>query len=224
GRLRRRLCKRCIFRRFVGECTPLAGRGWNERNLSMKILVVGIGAVGGYFGGRLLQAGRDVTFFVRPQRREELVKRWLHIRRPHGDISLSSPPTITADELRDRHFDLALLSCKAPDLEALTTGFAPAVGKYTRILPLLNGMRHMDVLDERFGRDRVLGGVAMISATRDGSADIVQFTPLQKILLGVRSAAGIDESSKIAAALSNAGFPVEASDNILQDMWDKWVF
>jgi 2-dehydropantoate 2-reductase len=190
----------------------------------MKILVVGLGAVGGYFGGRLLQAGREVTFFVRPQRQADLAKRGLHIRSPNGDVVLPSPPTITADELDNTHFDLALLSCKAPDLEPLINAFAPAVGKQTRILPLLNGIRHLDVLDERFGRDRVLGGVAMISATRDASGDIVQFTPLQRILFGVRSSSIAGESSKIAAALSDAGFPLEARDNIVHDMWDKWVF
>jgi 2-dehydropantoate 2-reductase len=190
----------------------------------MKILVIGTGAVGGYFGGRLVQAGRDVTFFVRPQRKQELASRGLQIRSPYGDFHLTAPATITANELEGRHFDLALLSCKAPDLEPIVAAFTPAIGKQTRILPLLNGMRHLDVLDERFGPERVLGGVAMISATRDVSGDIVQFTPLQKILFGGRSSSLKQEVPAILATLSNAGFPVEATDNILQDMWDKWVF
>jgi 2-dehydropantoate 2-reductase len=190
----------------------------------MKILVIGTGAVGGYFGGRLLQAGRDVTFFVRPQRQKELAGRGLQIRSPYGDFHLPAPPTVTANELESTDFDLALLSCKAPDLEPIVDAVAPAIGKQTRILPLLNGMRHLDILDQRFGPERILGGVAMISAARDSSGDIVQFTPLQKILFGARSNSLKQEVPQILATLSNAGFPVEATDNILQDMWDKWVF
>ena len=107
----------------------------------MKILVVGAGAVGGYFGGRLLEQKRDVTFLVRPGRAAQLAASGLIIRSRMGDVSLASPPTVLAENLRSK-FDLILLSCKAYDLESAMASFAPAVGANTAILPLLNGMRH----------------------------------------------------------------------------------
>src|SRR5579862_8060020 len=117
----------------------------------MRILVVGAGAIGGYFGGRLIEAGRDVTFLVRPRRAAELASAGLIIKSAAGDVTVPSPPTVLAEEL-DSHFDLVLLSCKAYDLDSAIAAFAPAVGPQTAILPLLNGMRHLDVLDARFGR------------------------------------------------------------------------
>jgi len=117
----------------------------------MRILVVGAGAVGGYFGGRLLPAGRDVVFLVRERRAAQLARTGLAIRSSLGDVNLGSPPTVTADKLR-QSFDVILLSCKAYDLAAAVEAFAPAVGAQTAILPILNGMAHLDFLAERFGR------------------------------------------------------------------------
>ena len=129
----------------------------------MRFLVVGAGATGGYFGGRLLEAGRDVTFLVRPARAEQLAATGLVIASPAGDVTLRSPPTVLAAELRTP-FDAVILSCKAYDLDGAIESFAPAVGAGTAIVPLLNGMRHLDTLDARFGADRVLGGSCFITA------------------------------------------------------------
>src|ERR1700755_1185227 len=107
----------------------------------MRILVIGAGATGGYFGGRLLEAGRDVTFLVRPKRAAQLAETGLVIKSRFGDVALGPPPTVQASELR-RDFDLILLSCKAYDLDDAIDSFAAAVGPETVILPLLNGMRH----------------------------------------------------------------------------------
>src|SRR5216684_7282300 len=121
----------------------------------MRVLVVGAGAIGGYFGGRLLQAGRHVTFLVRLKRASELAGAGLVIKSPNGDVTLKNPPTIQADRLTEK-FDAVLLSCKAFDLDDAIKSFAPAMGPQTAIIPLLNGMLHLDVLDESFGKDRVL--------------------------------------------------------------------
>src|SRR6185295_18634623 len=118
----------------------------------MRILVVGAGAIGGYFGGRMLQAGADVTFLVRPKRAAELADAGLVIRSPLGDVTLKNPPKVQADKLAEK-FDVVLLSCKAFDLDDAIKSFAPAVGANTAIVPLLNGMKHLDVLDARFGRE-----------------------------------------------------------------------
>ena len=135
----------------------------------MRILVVGAGAIGGYFGGRLLEAGRDVTFLVRQRRAAELAKSGLVIKSAAGNLALPSPPMVLAERL-SASFDLILLSCKAYDLDGAIASFAPAVGPGTAILPLLNGMRHLDILEARFGRGAVLGGLCYIAATLTNSA------------------------------------------------------
>src|SRR6201999_2029193 len=115
-------------------------------------------------GGRMLQADADVTFLVRPRRAAELADAGLVIKSPLGDVTLKNPPALQADQLGEK-FDAVLLSCKAFDLDDAIKSFAPAVGPSTAIIPLLNGMKHLDVLDNKFGRARVLGGLCAIAAT-----------------------------------------------------------
>ena len=189
----------------------------------MRVLVVGAGAIGGYFGGRLLAAGRDVTFLVRPRRATELAATGLVIRSPSGDVKLKDPPVVQADKLSNE-FDVVLLSCKAFDLEDAIRSFAPAVGSKTAIIPLLNGMLHMDVLDKRFGRDRVLGGLCAIAATLNEYREIVQLAPMQSLSFGERDGKLSDRVRAIAQIMGSGRFGSAASEHIIQDMWEKWVF
>ena len=189
----------------------------------MRILVVGAGAIGGYFGGRLLQAGRDVTFLVRPRRAAQLAKTGLVIRSRFGDADLPSPPTVTVGALR-APFDLVLLSCKAYDLPDAAESLAPAVADNTAILPLLNGMKQIDFLTARFGERAVLGGLAVISTTLDAQGRIVHLDDSHMMAFGERDGARSARIEAVAAALSGAAFDAQLSDNILQQMWDKWVF
>jgi 2-dehydropantoate 2-reductase len=188
----------------------------------MRILVVGAGAIGGYFGGRLLEAGRDVTFLVRPRRAEQLARTGLSISSPSGNVELTAP-TVLADDLR-QPFDLILLSCKAYDLAGAMDSFAPAVGPHTAILPLLNGMRHLDTLEERFGGAAVLGGWCAISATLDAEGRVLHLAPMQSLPFGERDGRISDRVQAIAAAFAGAKFDSRASETILQEMWEKWVF
>lgn len=195
--------------------------------MTVRVLVVGAGAIGGYFGGRLLQAGRDVTFLVRPRRAAELASAGLVIKSPLGDLRLAAPPTILAENLRET-FDLVLLSCKAYDLAAAVNSFAAAVGPTTLILPLLNGMRHLDVLDERFGASRVLGGLCIIAATLDAERSVVHLNEHDSLVFGPRDGAERDgaRSERIRGVentLQNAGFDARLSDQIVHEMWEKWV-
>jgi 2-dehydropantoate 2-reductase len=188
----------------------------------MRTLVVGAGAIGGYFGGRLLEINRDVTFLVRPKRAAELASQGLKIRSRVGDVNLPRPATVLAENLRET-FDLVLLSCKAYDLADAITSFAPAVGPDTAILPLLNGMLHLDVLDQRFGRDRVLGGQCFIAVTvKDG--EIVHLVENHELSFGERNGALSDRINAIAQLMEGARFNAHASAEILQEMWEKWVF
>ena len=189
----------------------------------MRILVVGAGAIGGYFGGRLLQAGRDVTFLVRPRRAAELAAAGLVIKSPNGDVTLKDPPVVQADKLSDK-FDVVLLSCKAFDLDDAIRSFAPAVGPQTVILPLLNGMLHLDVLDRKFGHQRVLGGLCAIAATLNEHRQIVQLAPMQSLGFGERGGKLSDRVRAIAEAMAGGKFGAAASEQIIQDMWEKWVF
>jgi 2-dehydropantoate 2-reductase len=189
----------------------------------MRILVVGAGAIGGYFGGRMLQAGRDVTFLVRPKRAAELASAGLVIKSPNGDVTLKNPPTVQADKLNE-HFDLVLLSCKAFDLDDAIKSFAPAVGPRTAILPLLNGMRHLDVLEQRFGANAVLGGLCAIAATLNENREIVQLAPMQSLGFGERDGQISERVQAIAETMSSGQFGAAASRQVIHDMWEKWVF
>jgi 2-dehydropantoate 2-reductase len=189
----------------------------------MHILVVGAGAIGGYFGGRLAQAGRDVTFLVRPKRAAELAGAGLVIKSPHGDVTLKNPPAVQAGKLSEK-FDVVLLSCKAFDLEDAIKSFAPAVGPNTAIIPLLNGMRHLESLDSKFGRERVLGGLCAIAATLNEKREVVQLAPLQSLAFGERDGKLSDRVHAVAEVMASGKFDSAASETILQDMWEKWVF
>lgn len=188
----------------------------------MRVLVVGAGAIGGYFGGRMLQAGHDVTFLVRPRRASELASAGLVIKSPNGDVTLNNPPTVQADKLSDK-FDVVLLSCKAFDLEDAIKSFAPAVGDKTAIIPLLNGMLHLDALDKKFGAQHVLGGLCAIAATLNEKREVVQLQPMQSLAFGERAGGLSDRVRAIAETLSAIN-GAAASDHIMQDMWEKWVF
>jgi len=189
----------------------------------LRILVIGAGALGGYFGARLLSAGRDVTFLVRPGRAEALGKNGLVVRSQAGDLHLPSPPTVISERLKG-HYDLILLSCKAYDLDSAIQSFAPAVGDNTVIIPFLNGLRHIDVLNARFGEEKVFGGQCAISATMSANGEILHLVDLHTLGFGEQNGARSKRRDEIIAALSGANFIAEPSDNILQDMWEKWVF
>jgi 2-dehydropantoate 2-reductase len=200
--------------------THTQGSGPSIQN-SMKILVVGAGAVGGYFGARLAQAGRDVTFLVRPSRAQQLLSEGLRIVSPHGDLTLK-PKIVTVKEL-DGPFDIIFLSVKAQALDQAMDDMAPAVGPDTMIYPVLNGMRHIETLTRRFGEHSVLGGVCMVSTDLDEQGRIVQFTPMQKLNYGELSGEITSRIRSFDETMQNAGFETELSTGIDQAMWHKWV-
>src|SRR4051812_42020504 len=188
----------------------------------MRILIVGAGAIGGYFGGRMLQAGRDITFLVRPRRASELAAEGLVIKSPNGDVTLKNPP-VQVDTIKDK-FDAVVLSCKAYDLDDAVKSFAPAVGAQTAIIPLLNGMRHLDVLEKKFGPGCVLGGQCGIAVTLDEHRHVVQLAPMQSLSFGERDGGMSDRVRAIAEVFASGNFGSQASDNIMHEMWEKWVF
>ncbi|MBG0568892.1 ketopantoate reductase family protein [Actinoplanes aureus] len=180
----------------------------------MRVLVVGAGATGGYFGGRLLEAGRDVTFLVRPGRAARLAERGLRIK---GQAVLHPRTAVSGT------YDLVLLAVKSYHLEAAMADLAPAVGPRTVIIPLLNGMRHVDAMVGAFGAERAWGGVCMIHATLDADGDVVQMTGLHRIAYGPLDGGPDDRLEEVTATLTGAGFDARPSTAIVQEMWEKWV-
>jgi 2-dehydropantoate 2-reductase len=183
--------------------------------------LLGAGAVGGYFGARLAEAGRDVTFLVRAFRAKQLRRDGLCVISPHGDVLLT-PKLIGAGEI-DAPYDLVLLSVKAYALEAAIDDFAPAVGPETMILPVLNGMRHIDLLTQRFGEGAVLGGVCLVATEIDGKGRIVQMAEIQQLAYGERNGEATPRLQSFDTTLQSAGFDADLSTDITQAMGEKWV-
>jgi 2-dehydropantoate 2-reductase len=191
----------------------------------MRLLVLGAGGTGGYFGGRLAQAGVDVSFLVRPARAALLRERGLRIRSPLGDADLPVQ-VLTAEELGDAApFDLVLLSAKAYDLDSAMDAIAPAVDADARVLPLLNGLRHYDALDARFGFDRVLGGLCFISATLGADGEILHLGKPASMTFGERAGQAPDTRLQaLAAACAQAGIDHAHTPDIAQAQWVKYSF
>ena len=190
--------------------------------MGQRILVVGAGATGGFFGAHLAQAGRDVTVLVRPRRAEELRRAGLRIVSPLGDLTVT-PQLVTAAEL-DASFDVVLLGVKAFALESVLDDLAPAIGGDTLIVPFLNGMRHIDLLVQRFGEQPVLGGVCYVATTLDDEGRIVQVDPdLHTLIYGERDGTTTPRVRALDAVLHGAGFENRLSTDILLEMWEKWV-
>jgi len=194
----------------------------------MRILVIGAGAVGGYFGARLQKAGRDVTFLVRERRAEQLRRSGLRVIETQTGVDFTvQPKLLSAAELRGKpeSFDLVLLSTKAYQLAAAIEDFAPAVGRETVILPLLNGMSHLDALAARFGKKAVLGGSTRISADLDAEGRVIDMDELlHDIHFGELDAKVTPRIQAIDAVISGCGFHTVLEADITGFMWNKWTF
>ena len=187
----------------------------------MRILVVGAGAVGGYFGAYLAKAGRDVTFLVRPQRAQQLQHDGIRIVSPQGNLTIK-PQVVTSDQIH-APYDVIFLSVKSFTLDQAIADMAPAVGPDTMIYPALNGMRHMDILAHRFGSGPVLGGVCMVSTELDPDGRIIQFNEMQTLTYGERDGQVTPRIQQLDETFRDAGFETDLASNIMQAMWQKWV-
>lgn len=192
----------------------------------MKILILGAGAVGGYFGGRLLEAGGDVTFQVRPGRARQLALRHLVIESPLGDAKLQA--RTIEQSAGSGPFDLVIVSCKAYDLAQAIEAITPHVAKGAVVLPLLNGMRHNEDLRQRFGPDALVGGMCQIEATLSADGDVIHkskfarlvFGPFEEFPANDRVKRVVSDFAELAA---KANFTSSLQDPVDQALWDKWV-
>ena len=187
----------------------------------MKILILGAGAIGGYYGARLIQAGADVTFLVRPQRAALLATHGLVV---HSELGHFHAPvhTVTQDAVKP-DYDVIIVTCKGYDLDQAIEAITPAVGQATAILPFLNGLGAYDRLDQRFGQDRVLGGIAYIATILAENGAIRHMGTNDVVITGARTALLQERALALHALLAASPGARTFSNNITQALWDKWV-
>lgn len=188
----------------------------------MKTLILGAGAIGGYVGGRLHQSGADVTFLVRAARDEALQRDGLVIKSTKGDVTQKVKTVLRASE--GGPYDVVILSNKAYDLDSAIDAVAPAVGPTTTIVPLLNGMRHIDVLAATFGDAKVAGGLARVGVAMTADGTILHTSPFAAISFGERDGKPARPALvQLDAAIGKSGIDGGLHKNIVQDAWDKWI-
>lgn len=191
----------------------------------MRILFLGAGATGGYFGGRLAAAGRDVTFLVRPARAAALAG-GLRLKSTAGDATVAVKTIVAAPDgslPSGPGFDVVFLSCKAWDLAAAIAAIRPAMAGETFVVPLLNGLRHFDALDAAFGAARVLGGLCQIAATLGPEGEVVHTSRFHSLTFGERAGGRSTRVEALAKACLGANFVHEASENVMQALWEKFA-
>ncbi|CDF34485.1 unnamed protein product [Chondrus crispus] len=189
----------------------------------MRILMLGAGAIGGYFGGRMIAAGSDVTFLVRDRRAAQL-KDGLKIESPRGNATIRVN-TIVGGAQTDP-FDVIVLCCKAYALSGALEAIAPHVRPHIPILPLLNGYAHLDQIQDRFPEALVWGGIAGIAATLTEDGTVVQMNPNQFITAGTRMDQP-DSTAVLEALVSEmvrAEISATVTTSIEGSLWEKWTF
>lgn len=190
----------------------------------MRLLVLGAGAIGGYFGGRLVESGADVTFLVRPKRREQLRRDGLRVESALGNLRLKAR-TIDTAELQPG-YDFVLFTCKAYDLDSALDAIAPAMGHpgECAVLPLLNGLSHLERLDKRFGARNVMGGTCQINATVRKDGVIAHMDALQRLVFGERDGTKSPRAQALGEVFAKTKFDWLLSDDIVQELWEKLTF
>ncbi|HDR4422705.1 TPA: 2-dehydropantoate 2-reductase [Bacillus cereus] len=188
----------------------------------MRILVLGAGGVGGFFGGRLVEKGEDVTFLVRSKRKKQLEERGLVIRSINGDFSFQ--PKLITKENRTAPFDVILFSTKAYHLNEAIQDLKPFVGEHTVIIPLLNGIAHVSLLQKEFGEEKVIGGLCFIETTLNDQGEIVQTSAANRLVFGEMKHQDSERIQHISKAFAGTKSSFVLSGNITQDMWHKYLF
>jgi 2-dehydropantoate 2-reductase len=188
----------------------------------MKIAVVGVGGLGGYIGGRLARSGQDVTFLARGQRLAALRGNGLRVRSPDGAFVIQ-PLQATDDPADVGPVDLILFCVKTYDVETAAEGLRPLVGPGTALLPVQNGMAHIEQLRSILGPEVVLGGVAMLSAHSPAPGVIEQPGGPRTLEFGELGQETSARCTAIADAITTAEIEATVSPKIAERMWWKLV-
>jgi 2-dehydropantoate 2-reductase len=190
----------------------------------MRMLVLGAGAIGGYFGGRLVEANAaEVAFLVRPGRKAQLDRDGLVIESASAGSFRAPVTTLTAETVTPG-WDVVLLTAKAYDLDAAIEAIRPAVDDRTAVLPLLNGLSHIETLKAAFGAPRVLGGLAQIQATLAPDGTVRHLAPLHALQFGELDGSMSARVLALQDAFAKTPVSATASPDIMGAMWAKLVF
>jgi 2-dehydropantoate 2-reductase len=189
----------------------------------MRIAVMGTGGIGGYFGGRLAQAGNDVTFIARGAHLAAMKQDGLKVESVLGDIHLKQP-SVTDDPATIGPVDLVLFGVKLWDTESAARAIAPIVGPDTAVISFQNGVQKDDVLRAVLGERAVVGGVAYISAMIAAPGVIKHAGALQRLVFGEYDGKPSARTTAFLEACKAAGINAEISGDIRRALWEKFVF
>lgn len=188
----------------------------------MRFLIVGAGGVGGYFGGRLIEKGEDVTFLVRQNRKIQLEMDGLVIKSSHGDFQTDVKAICTGEEKKP--FEVVIITVKAYHLAQVITDIAPYVGENTVIIPFINGYIHYETLNQAFGKEKILGGLCFVETTLNDKAEIVQTSNSHDFVFGEWEGFKTERVTLLSEHMRGAKFNAVLSEKIQSDVWNKYIF
>ncbi|GGK02149.1 2-dehydropantoate 2-reductase [Lentibacillus kapialis] len=189
----------------------------------MRIVVLGAGALGVYFGGRWIEAGADVTFLVREKRAAQIKENGLKINSTHGDYEIKDPHVLT-DPGEVESADLVLFSVKGFHLEGALDHLIALAAKGAYVLPVLNGIEHIGILQERIGKEYVLGGLSYIFATLNDEGHVEQAGDMHHLYFGPLEASQKKVCKKLEDISYDAGFISKNHPGMMQEIWKKYMF
>jgi 2-dehydropantoate 2-reductase len=188
----------------------------------MRIAVIGAGGVGGAFGAALAKAGADVTFVARGAHLKAMRENGLRIEGGRGE-TLVRPAQATDDPATIGPVDFVLFCVKLWDVESAGAAIKPLVGPTTAVIPLQNGIDSADRLIPILGAQAVMGGVAQISATIAEPGVIRQVGTFMRLVFGELEGGKSARGEAFLALCQKAGFDATHSDQILTDLWMKFI-
>lgn len=189
----------------------------------MHIAVIGAGALGLYYGGRFQEAGAKVTFLVREKRAEQIKENGLHIKSTKGDYTIENAEITTkAEEIADP--DLVLLSVKGYHLPGTLDDVKILADKGAFILPVLNGIEHIGILQQAVGKDAVLGGLCFIMATLDEKGHVVHSGDFDRLVYGELEPTQTNICQQLDELAKQSNIQAQHSDDIMLELWKKYMF
>lgn len=189
----------------------------------MHIVIIGAGALGAYFGARFEEAGADVTFLVREKRAEQIRKHGIHINSPLGDYTIQNPKIIT-DAAAVESVDLAFVSVKGYHLQGTLESLNQLTQKGAYVLPVLNGIEHINILKEQLGKENVLGGLCSIFATLNDKGHVVHSSDFHELVFGPLEPVQTNICKRLETIADQANISAIYNDEILVALWQKYMF
>ncbi len=189
----------------------------------MKIVIMGAGGVGGYYGGLLAHAGHDVTFVARGAHLEAMRSNGLHIKSVHGDLHLE-PVQATDDPAGAGSPDWIFVCVKTRDTDHAAEMLHPLVGPHTVVTSLQNGIDAAERIGTVIGMEHVVGGVTWISSAVEAPGVIRQVSAFRRVVLGEMDGQATQRAQALVQALAETGVTAELSPDIRQVLWTKFLF